>query len=193
MMLKHFLRFLNESLHFFREIPVNSIRANDSAIGEYLRRRLFRTHCKIDTNVFIKNKNNFTAGKNSCLYHGCYILNTNGEFSIGNNSHLGAFCYVNVCYGSIKMGDDVAVGPGTKIIVYSNYYKFGKKVTQEKLCENIIIGSNVFIGANCVILPGVIIHDNAIIGAGSVVKGEIGNNSVYAGIPANKLKDGWYK
>lgn len=41
----------------------------------------------------------------------------------------------------------------------------------------------VFIGANCVILPGSIIHENVVIGAGSVVKGEIEENSVYAGLP----------
>lgn len=193
MMVKRISRYLLESLHFIIEIPMTFIRNNESIIGERLRRRYYRTRCKIDTNVIISNWHNFSSGVCSCLYHGCYILTTNGRFVIGNNSHLGAFCYVNVCYGNIIIGDDVAIGPGTKIIAYSNYYQFGEKVTQEKISKDIIIGNNVFIGANCIILPGTIIHENVIIGAGSVVKGEIDENSIYAGLPAKKLKNGWYK
>ena len=45
------------------------------------------------------------------------------------------------------------------------------------------IGSNVFIGANAIVLPNVRIGDNVVIGAGSVVTGDIPANSVYAGNP----------
>jgi acetyltransferase-like isoleucine patch superfamily enzyme len=154
---------------------------------------MYGTVCTIDTDVFIKNKNNFTSGQGSCLYHSCYILNTNGKFVIGNNSHLGALCYVNVCYGSVTIGDDVAVGPGTKIFAYSNHYRRGGKVTDEKIIKEVIIGNNVLVGANCTILPGTIINDNIIIGAGSIVKGELETNSIYAGIPCKKIKSGWYE
>jgi len=146
----------------------------------------------IDTNVFIKNKKNFISGHGSCLYHSCYILNINGKFVIGNNSHLGAFCYVNVCYGKVTIGDDVVVGPGTKIIAYSNHYQHGKKVTEEKITRDVVIKNNVFVGANCTILPGTIINKNIIVGAGSVVKGELEANCIYAGVPCKKIKSGWY-
>lgn len=63
----------------------------------------------------------------------------------------------------------------------------------------IIIGNNVFIGFNAIILPGTKIGDNVIVGAGSIVKGSLKSNSVYAGVPvkyicsiedyANKNKD----
>ena len=147
----------------------------------------------IDTNVFIKNRKNFKSGHRSCLYHSGYILNTNGKFVIGNNSHLGAFCYVNVCYGSVSIGDDVAVGQGRKIIAYSNHYECGKKVTETKFTADIVIKNNVFIGANCTVLPGTIINDNIVIGAGSIIKGELETNSIYAGVPCRKIKSGWYE
>ena len=168
--MKHILRFLYESPDFIWQFFCGAIRSTDSIIASFLRRKLYRTVCMIDTNVFIKNKKNFTSGHGSCLYHSCYILNTNGKFIIGNNSHLGAFCYVNVCYGNVVIGNDVAIGPGIKIFAYSNHYQHGKKVADVKVTKDIIIKNNVFVGANCTILPGAIINDNIVIGAGSIVK-----------------------
>jgi acetyltransferase-like isoleucine patch superfamily enzyme len=112
---------------------------------------------------------------------------------LGNNSHLGAFCFVNANFGTVEIGDNVAIGPGTKLFSYSNHYQQGKKVTDEKITFAIEIGDNVLIGANCTILPGTIIHDNVIVGAGSVVKGELETNAIFAGAPCRKVKDGWYE
>ena len=52
----------------------------------------------------------------------------------------------------------------------------------------IFIGNNVWIGANCCILPNVHIGDNCVIGAGSVVTKDIPSNSVAAGNPAKVIK-----
>lgn len=57
------------------------------------------------------------------------------------------------------------------------------------ILRNIVIGSNVFIGMNTIILPGSTIGDNVIVGAGSVVRGCLKSNSIYAGNPANYIGD----
>ena len=51
----------------------------------------------------------------------------------------------------------------------------------------VIIGDNVFVGANTTILPGVTIGDGVIIGAGSVVTKSCEAGFVYAGVPAKKI------
>ncbi len=51
----------------------------------------------------------------------------------------------------------------------------------------IIIGNNIFIGYGSIILPGTIVEDNVIIGAGSVVRGNLKSNSVYAGVPVKYI------
>lgn len=56
------------------------------------------------------------------------------------------------------------------------------------LCKKTIIGNNVFIGMNSIILMGSIIGDNVIIGAGSVVTGTIPSNCVAAGNPARVIR-----
>ncbi len=52
---------------------------------------------------------------------------------------------------------------------------------------DIVIGSDVFIGANVVLLPRTRIGDNAIVGAGAVVSGEVPAGTVYAGNPARQI------
>lgn len=61
--------------------------------------------------------------------------------------------------------------------VYGKYNIFGK----------IVVGDNVFIGLNTIILPGVSIGDNVVVGAGSIITKNLESNSVYAGNPARKI------
>lgn len=55
--------------------------------------------------------------------------------------------------------------------------------------KEIIIGKDVWIASNVIILKGVIIGDGAIIGAGSVVTKSVPSKTIYAGNPAQKIKD----
>ena len=55
---------------------------------------------------------------------------------------------------------------------------------------NTVIGNNVFIGVNSIVLPGVTIADNVIIGAGSVVTKDIESFSIAAGNPCKIIKQG---
>lgn len=177
---------------FFIGQILATIMMNDSHLATFLRSKLYKTDTEIKTSVVIKNKGNYKGGLDSTLYHGVEILNQNGIVSIGRNSHLGSYCLVNAVEGQVKIGKNVAVGPGCKIISYSNHYKSGKLVTNEKIQKNIIIGDNVFIGANSTILPGTTIGDNTIIGANSLIKGDIQGNSIYAGSPCKKITEGWH-
>jgi acetyltransferase-like isoleucine patch superfamily enzyme len=183
---------LSDGPEFIWQGIIAAVRSNDSRLAAWLRQKIYRTTCRIDTEVFITNRNNFHAGRGCWLYHGCYILNHHGYITMGNDSHLGAFCYVNVCHGEVRIGDDVAVGPGTKIIAFSNHYAQGKKVTEERRTGDIVIGNNVLIGANCTILPGTTIQDNVVVAAGAVARGVLECDSIYGGVPCQRLKAGWH-
>ena len=182
-----------EILRFLGQLAYGPLRDNDSRIAAALRTRLLGGRCYIDTGVHVASPGRFSAGPRSALYHGAYVLNRHGRLTLGPRSHLGAYCYVNVLYGSVTIGEGVAVGPGTKIIAYSNHYGPGRQIVDERTQADIVIGDNVFIGANCTILPGARIHSHVIVGAGAVVRGELEPNSVYAGVPARKVRSGWYE
>ena len=184
------LRYIPE---FLRGCYYSLVQNISGYVAARLRQRLLKTTCHIDTGVSITNPQNFTTGEGCALYHGTHILNTEGHVKLGNHSHLGALCYVNVCFGSVTVGDDVAIGPHTSIIAYSNHYKEGQKITEQYIQQDVNIGNNVFIGAHCTILPGAVINDNVVVGAGSTVKGTLSGPAIYAGSPCKKIRDGWSK
>ena len=93
--------------------------------------------------------------------------------------------YINGKNGII-FGDNVYIAAGVKIISANHDFNDYNNYVKE---EPIIIGNNVWIGANAIILPGVRIADGCIIGAGSVVtKSFLEKNCVIAGNPAKIIK-----
>lgn len=90
-------------------------------------------------------------------------------------------CYFQALNG-INIGENFLFAPGIKIIS-SNHGENDKSVIVKE--NPIIIGNNVWIGTNAIILPGVEIGNNCIIGAGAVVTKSFKNNYlIIAGNPA---------
>lgn len=93
----------------------------------------------------------------------------------------------------IKIGNNVELTNGVKIVTHDgglwvlrNLYDDFKK---SDFLAPVIIGNNVFIGNNSIILPGVKIGDNVVVGAGSVVTKNIKEGTVVCGVPAKQIKD----
>lgn len=89
----------------------------------------------------------------------------------------------------IEIGDDVTLVGNCRFITHDDSVRILRNRDPDiSLAAPIKIGNNVFVGMDCMILPGVIIGDNVIIGAGSVVTKSIPSNSVAAGVPARVIK-----
>jgi len=89
----------------------------------------------------------------------------------------------------LKIGDRVAVSPNVTVVCASapNNSLLGENpyVKETLIVEKeVSIGDDVWIGAGAIILPGVTIGNRAIIGAGAVVSKNVGENSIFAGVPA---------
>lgn len=92
----------------------------------------------------------------------------------------------------ISFGNNVFVGTGVKLLTHdmsSCVFNYSENFTNKLIpyVGKIVIGNNVFIGGQAIILPGVEISDNCIIAAGAVVTKNVQANSVVAGIPARKI------
>ncbi len=57
-----------------------------------------------------------------------------------------------------------------------------------EITKPIVLGDNVYVGNNVIILPGVTIGSNVVIGAGAIVSRDIPDNSVAVGVPARVIK-----
>lgn len=90
----------------------------------------------------------------------------------------------------IIFGDNVLVGPGVKMFCGNHGTKLCEipMVHQDRIEMDIIIGNDVWIGANSVLLSGVKINDGAVVAAGSIVTKEVPANAVVGGNPAKVIK-----
>lgn len=86
----------------------------------------------------------------------------------------------------IHIGSNVGFGAGTKIISSNHSHHDHSKHDSS---EPIVIGNNVFVGTNSVLLPSVHIGNNVVIGAGSVVTKNIPSNSIAVGNPCVVVKE----
>lgn len=131
-------------------------------------------------------------GKSCIIKSGCIITQPE-KIVIGDGVSIQYNCYLSG-KGGITIGNDVSLGNGTKIFTTEHPYKSddGKEKNAFKYnkleCMPTVIGNNVITGADVIILAGVRIGDNVMIGAGSVVTKDVPQNSVYAGNPARLIK-----
>lgn len=91
---------------------------------------------------------------------------------------------------SIRIGRNVQVGANT-LITDSDWHSLdpADRDNQDKIGRNpVVIGDNVWIGSSCIILKGVTIGENSVIGSGSVVTGDIPANAVCGGNPCKVIR-----
>lgn len=101
--------------------------------------------------------------------------------------------YGKVYWGSepwiISFGNNIHITDGVRFITHDGGTLLFRHIVPDlEITKPIIVGSNVYIGTQTIILPGVTIGDNVIIGAGSVVTHDVPSDSVYAGVPARFIK-----
>lgn len=97
-----------------------------------------------------------------------------GAIVIDGGTYFNNNCIV-LGYRSINIGKNCFIGPNTVIVDHDH----DKTNRSDFVCDPITIEDNVWIGANCVILKGVTIGRNSIVGAGSVVTKNIPENIVF--------------
>lgn len=89
-------------------------------------------------------------------------------------------------YDAVRLEDDVFCGPS---MVFTNVYNPRSAVARKDEYRPTLVKRGATLGANCTIVCGVTIGQNAFIGAGSVVNRDVPANALMVGVPARQL--GW--
>ncbi len=112
--------------------------------------------------------------------YGCNIF-------FGNNVFINFNCVILDC-ARVDIGDGTQIGPAVQIYTATHPLEPNARREGKEFAAPIKIGKNVWIGGGAIILPGITIGDNAVIGAGSVVTRDVKAFAVVAGNPARQRR-----
>lgn len=158
----------------------------DSSSEVYYKSKVYCKASSFDGGGGIKIGSKCKIGTSSRNYHGgmpwptTLLSDGNGsEIIIGDNCRLNGV-YVHA-QKKIVIGDNCVMASGINIVDSNAHETRSLDRTKGRdVPKEIIIGNNVWIGMNAIILKGSVIEDNSIISAGSVVRGHVPANTIYS-------------
>lgn len=107
---------------------------------------------------------------------------------VGDGVYMNTGCVILDC-ARVEIGDRTLLGPTVQIYTAIHPLDADERAACMETAKPVILGRNVWIGGAAVILPGVTIGDNAVVGAGSVVTKDVPANCVALGNPAKVTKE----
>ena len=123
----------------------------------------------------VKNKGNLKI-------YGRVIIENPKNLILGKNVTINEGAYIN-CRDQVYIGNNVSISAGCKILTT------GLISNREHMSAPVSINDNCWLGVNSIILPGVQLASNCIVGASAVVtRSEIVEGSTLAGIPAKRIR-----
>ena len=130
----------------------------------------------------------FRLGRHSVIESYCCINNAVGDITIGHHTRIGIH---NTIIGPVSIGSHVNLAQG--IVVTALNHQFldaSKRIDQQGITTRaVVIGDDVWIGANAVVLPGVTVGSHSVVAAGAVVTKDVPPRTVVGGVPAKVIKN----
>ncbi|MEY2685628.1 MAG: hypothetical protein RJA09_2773 [Pseudomonadota bacterium] len=109
-----------------------------------------------------------------------------GDLVIGDHVTINSGCVFYTGHG-IRIGNHVAIAANCTFAPVNHAYQDAHQLIRNQgflpSRGGVVIEDDVWIGANCVLLDGALLRQGCVVGAGSVVRGELAAYHVYAGSP----------
>jgi acetyltransferase-like isoleucine patch superfamily enzyme len=120
----------------------------------------------------------------------CFFSAQGGQLSFGARVSLNRGVHLNASVaGEIVIGDDVLMGPGVMLRSADHIFGDPDRLIREQghAGGRIEVESDVWLGANLVVVRGVTIGKGAVVGAGAVVTKDLPPYSISVGVPARQI------
>lgn len=143
-----------------------------------------------ESGVLVFHPETISIGSNIYIGHNAILKGYyNSVMEIGTNTWIGQGCFFHSA-GNIFIGETVGIGPMVKIITsYHQETPADLPIMQYPLdFRPVRIEDGADIGIGSIILPGVTIGMNSVVGAGSVVTKDVKPYSIVAGVPAKLIR-----
>jgi len=147
------------------------------------KRTIIRRRTRMDILPF----NKFHIGDDSTIEDFSTVNNGVGDIFIGDRTRIGLGCTL---IGPVTVGNDVRLAQNIVLSGLNHKYEdVSLPITEQGVVTSpIVVEDEVWIGANCVVLPGVTIKIHAVVAAGSIVRRNVPAYSVVAGNPAKVMR-----
>lgn len=129
----------------------------------------------------------FALGRGSVVESYSCINNAVGDVIIGDHTRIGLH---NTIIGPVSIGNNVNLAQGITVTALNhNFDDATKRIDEQGVSTKpVVIGDDVWIGANVVVLPGVTIGSHCVVAAGAVVTKDVPDRTLVAGVPAKVIK-----
>ena len=129
----------------------------------------------------------FALGRGSVVESYSCINNAVGDVIIGDHTRIGLH---NTIIGPVSIGNNVNLAQGITVTALNhNFGDATKRIDEQGVSTKpVVIGDDVWIGANVVVLPGVTIGSHCVVAAGAVVTKDVPDHTLVAGVPAKVIK-----
>lgn len=116
------------------------------------------------------------------------VMDYGYQTSIGAGTFINANCVI-LDVARVVIGEHCQIGPNVQILTPTHPLEPGPRGEGWEAAEPIAIGNNVWLGGGAIVLPGVTIGDDSVVGAGAVVTKDVPPRSVVVGNPARIIRE----
>ncbi|MGO4927782.1 acyltransferase [Fundicoccus sp. Sow4_F4] len=145
------------------------------------------SRCQFEKVKFLAEKNTIKIGEKVIIFRKTELCATEKfPVKIGSNVFINQQCLIRP---GTTIGDNVAIGPKCNLITDGHEIGSPLRRAGNATYSPIEIGNGCWIGAGVTILGGVKIGNGTVVGAGSLVNSNLEPNTLYAGVPAKRIRD----
>ena len=145
-----------------------------------------RFRCYVNTQTRVQFSENIVFGRGTVVKSYAVVQTSSGKISFGRDCAISSFNHISAGTEDVIVGNYVRLGPHVAVLGTTRDFRRPDTliVEQEPYSACVRIGDDVLVGAHALILPGCDIGEGAVIGAGSVVTGDVPAFTIVAGVPA---------